>query len=251
MRGGARGAHAQRCTEVHRGAQRWRCRGAAVQRCSGAEVQRCRGAEDKGLDADDKVEDPSERSREEETGEDGGPDEDARIEAAAATRQVELLHVHGGHARSGSGAAQMAWRVRQRSGGAASMTRAEGYGRLARQLERRRARAEAHNEHGLEKHPVHGLVRDEARARRRDEGAICAGRAKEEEEGRREGPRDGIQFRPLPQAMQSPPTWGFRLRTADPDGAAPTAVALGGGGWAGGRVGGRAAPSEVRCDRTL
>ena len=122
-----------------------RCIGAEVQRCRGAEVRRC-------LDADDKVEDPSERSREEEAGEDGGPDEAVRIEAA--TRQVELLHVHGGHARGGSGAAQMACRVRQRSGGAASMTWAEGYGRLARQLERRRARAEARNEHSLDEHPV-------------------------------------------------------------------------------------------------
>ena len=127
---------------MHRGAQR--CTEVEVHRCTGAEVRRC-------LDADDKVEDPSERSREEEAGEDGGPDEAVRIEAA--TRQVELLHVHGGHARGGSGA-QMACRVRQRSGGAASMTWAEGYGRLARQLERRRARAEARNEHSLDEHPV-------------------------------------------------------------------------------------------------
>ena len=139
MRGGTRGAHAQRC----RGAQR--CTEVEVHRCTGAQVRRC-------LDADDKVEDPSERSREEEAGEDGGPDEAVRIEAA--TRQVELLHVHGGHARGGSGAAQMACRVRQRSGGAASMTWAEGYGRLARQLERRRARAEARNEHSLDEHLV-------------------------------------------------------------------------------------------------
>ena len=131
------------CVEVreahmHRGAQR--CTEVEVHRCTGAEVRRC-------LNADDKVEDPPERSREEEAGEDGGPDEAVRIEAA--TRQVELLHVHRGHARGGSGA-QMACRVRQRSGGAASMTWAEGYGRLARQLERRRARAEARNQRSLE-----------------------------------------------------------------------------------------------------
>ena len=153
--------------------QRWRCRDAEVQNCRGAEVQRCGGAEvQRCLDADDKVEDPSERSREEEAGEDGGPDEAVRIEAA--TRQVELLHVHGGHARGGSGAAQMACRVRQRSGGAASMTWAEGYGRLARQLERRRARAEARNERSLDEHSVCSSS-DEARAARPgDEGAICA-----------------------------------------------------------------------------
>ena len=169
MRGGTRGAHAQRCTEVHRGG------GAQVevQRCRGAEVRRC-------LDADDKVEDPSERSREEEAGEDGGPDEAVRIEAA--TRQVELLHVHGGHARGGSGAAQMACRVRQRSGGAASMTWAEGYGRLARQLERRRARAEARNEHSLDEHPVlPGCQRRSSAARSAMRGqyvrtAICPAR---------------------------------------------------------------------------
>ena len=138
-----------------------RCRGAEVQRCRGAEVRRC-------LDADDKVEDPSERSREEEAGEDGGPDEAVRIEAAA-TRQVELLHVHGGHARGRSGAAQMACRVRQRSGGAASMTWAEGYGRLARQLERRRARAEARNEHCLDEH----LARPGSAERDGREGNMC------------------------------------------------------------------------------
>ena len=114
-----RGAESQshRCKEVHRG------RGAAEQR---------------RLEADDEVEDPPERSREEEAGEYGGCDEAARLEAAA-TRQVELLHVHG------SGARGVVCRVRavlERSGDVASMTWAEGDGRPALQrAERRHARA--------------------------------------------------------------------------------------------------------------
>jgi hypothetical protein len=127
-----RGAESQshRCKEVHRG------RGAAEQR---------------RLEADDEVEDPPERSREEEAGEYGGCDEAARLEAAA-TRQVELLHVHG------SGARGVVCRVRavlERSGDVASMTWAEGDGRPALQrAERRHARAQARYEHArLAEHP--------------------------------------------------------------------------------------------------
>ena len=103
------------------------------------------------LEADDEVEDPPEGSREEEAGEDGGRDEAARLEAAA-TRQVELLHVQGGGARGGSG---MVCRVLRSGSNVASMTWAEGDGRPARQrAERRHARAQARYEHArLAEHP--------------------------------------------------------------------------------------------------
>jgi len=147
----------QVCMACRGGAYAQTCRATEAQVHRGAEAQGCRGAEAQmRLESDDEVEDPAESSGEEEAGEDGGPDEAARLEAAATPWQVELLHVHGAGARGASGMVCRVQAVLWRSGGdVASMTCAEGHGRPARQrVERRHARAQARGEHArLAEHP--------------------------------------------------------------------------------------------------